>query len=182
MSNAPIITPPKDNTAPPSHADGHPTAGASRPVSVTFTETHRARARPSAGASGSGSAMPEAATDAAPEDASDLLAYLEALPDAGLLFVAAEAPRILARRQSEREQAFFAEYMERARALNVTPERFAAAVGIKLAPLAKPAPKRAGTTAATATRSDDARRHPKAVYRNPNNHAQVWTKKGLQPK
>jgi DNA-binding protein H-NS len=139
--------------------------------SIRLTETTSVMARAN-GAPANHAGSPAEAT-AAPSLPIDL----DRQPDEVLAALAVAVPKKIAARKAKREADFFALMKEGAKALDVSPTRLAAELGVKL-----PAAARKAGTAPGAIRADDARRHPKAVYRNPNNPAQVWTKKGLQPK
>lgn len=114
--------------------------------------------------------------DGAPSERSELVSPalpvdLATLPDDVLAVLAIEAPREVERRRNERETAFLESVRAQAQALGVSPDRLRAAL------LAKSAPRpRAG-----GTRTDGVRRVP-PKYRNPNNAAQVWSGRGVQPR
>jgi DNA-binding protein H-NS len=95
---------------------------------------------------------------------------LTTLPDEALAALAEAAPRELARRKTEREEAFLKEIREGALALGLTPARLAAALA------GKSARARASTNA-----SNDGRRSVKPLLWNPLDHSQKWSKRGARP-
>jgi DNA-binding protein H-NS len=109
----------------------------------------------------------------------DALPDLAVLPDEVLALLADEAPREQQRRHAKREADFFELVREQARVLGITPARIAARLAgrIPRPPAQRPAAARpeAGGT------DDDGRRHVRAKYRNPRDHAQRWSGRGGKP-
>lgn len=95
---------------------------------------------------------------------------LTTLPDEALAALAEAVPRELARRKTEREEAFLKEVREGALALGLAPARLAAALA------GKSARARASTNA-----SGDGRRSVKPLLWNPRDHSQKWSKRGARP-
>jgi DNA-binding protein H-NS len=95
---------------------------------------------------------------------------LATLPDEALSALADAAPRELARRKAEREEAFLKTIREGALALGLTPARLAAALA------GKSARARAGASSGT-----DGRSRVKPKYWNPKDHAQRWSGRGAPP-